>query len=64
MVTEYRIIFTATFDAAEKRNAVLARFKEVVASEKLNFPEGTGWKQAHVTADEYLVAEPPKTEAL
>lgn len=64
MQTEYRIILTATFDKPENRDAVLARLKEVVAAEKAGFPEGTGWKKAHVTADEYQIPEPARTEAL
>ena len=64
MTTEYRITMTATFDKLENRDAVAARMKEIVSSEKANFPEGSGWKRAELRTDEYQIAETPQIEVL
>ncbi len=59
MQTEYRIIFTATFNTAAERDKAYDSLKAVVAS---TASKAATYKRADMTKDEYLVNEPQVTE--
>lgn len=55
MITEYRLIITATFNAVADRDAAAAAMRTQVANYATNNPGKI--KQAHVTKDDYSVPE-------
>jgi hypothetical protein len=71
MQTEYRIVFTATFDGADARDAFYDRLKEQISGVNAGLatlkaqvatPISGSIKRADMTKDEYLVATPGATE--
>jgi hypothetical protein len=59
MRTEYRIIFTATFDTLEEREKMYGSLKTQVLD---TISKSGIAKRADMTRDEYLVNEAPATE--
>ena len=59
MRTEYRILFTMTFDNSTERDSAYAKLKTAITTSKTTIT----YRQAHMTKDEYNVPE-PSTEAI
>lgn len=59
MKTEYRIIFTSTFDSAEERDKAYDAMKTAIGS---TISKAAMYKRADMTKDEYVLMESPVTE--
>lgn len=58
MKTEYRVVFTATFDAAAERD----KFYSAIKNRMSEFAISATIKRADMTKDEYSIPETQSTE--